>query len=63
MKKRKNKKSVLHVPYTGTRVLENTRPFLRSSIVNLWIILIRVKERKYHIFSTVLIHQKCVSIH
>ena len=27
-------KSILQVPDTGTRVLDNTRPFLRSSIVN-----------------------------
>ena len=27
-------KSILQVPDTGTRVLDNTRPFLRSSIVS-----------------------------
>ena len=27
-------KSILQVPDTGTQVLDNTRPFLRSSIAN-----------------------------
>ena len=27
-------KSILEVPDTGTRVLDNTKPFLSSSIVN-----------------------------
>ena len=27
-------KSKLQVPYTGTRVLDNTKPFLSSSIVS-----------------------------
>ena len=43
-------KSKLQVPDTGTRVLDNTRPFLRSSIVSFWITPARSKERKYHIF-------------
>ena len=43
-------KSVLQVPDTGTRVLDNTRPFLHSSIVSFWITLARSIERKYHIF-------------
>ena len=43
-------KSILQVPYTGTRVLDNTRPFLRSSIVSFWIAPAHSKERKYHIF-------------
>ena len=29
-------KSILQVPDTGTRVLDNTKPFLRSSIVSFW---------------------------
>ena len=44
-------KSILQVPDTGTRVLDNTRPFLCSSIVSLWIILACSKERKDHIFG------------
>ena len=44
-------KSILQVPDTGTRVLDNTTLFLRSSIVSFWITLARSKERKYHIFS------------
>ena len=43
-------KSILQVPDTGTRVLGNTRPFLRSSIVSFWITPGRFKEHKYHIF-------------
>ena len=43
-------KSILQVPDTGTRVLDNTRPFLCSSIVSFWITLACSKERKYHIF-------------
>ena len=43
-------KSILQVPDTGTRVLDNTRPFLCSSIVSFWITPTRSKERKYHIF-------------
>ena len=43
-------KSILQVPDTGTRVLDNTRPFLRSSIVSFWITPARSIERKYHIF-------------
>ena len=43
-------KSILQVPDTGMRVLDNTRPFLRSSIVSFWITPARSKERKYHIF-------------
>ena len=44
-------KSILQVPDTGTRVLDNTRPFLHSSIVSFWITLACSKERKYHIFG------------
>ena len=44
-------KSILQVPDTGTRVLVNTRLFLRSSIVSFWITPARSNERKYHIFS------------
>ena len=43
-------KSILQVPDTGTRVLDNTRPFLHSSIVNVWLTPTRSKERKYYIF-------------
>ena len=43
-------KSKLQVPDTGTRVLDNTRPFLHSSIVSFWITPARSKECKYHIF-------------
>ena len=43
-------KSILQVPDTGTRVLDNTRPFLCSSIVSFWITPAHSKERKYHIF-------------
>ena len=43
-------KSILQVPDTGTRVLDNTRPFLRSSIVSFWITPAGSKECKYHIF-------------
>ena len=43
-------KSILQVPDTGTRVLDNTRPILRSSIVSFWITPEGSKERKYHIF-------------
>ena len=43
-------KSILQVPDTGTRVLDNTRPFLCSSIVSFWIIPAGSKERKYHVF-------------
>ena len=45
-----NGKRILEVPDTGTRVLDNTRPFLCSSIVSFWITPARSKERKYHIF-------------
>ena len=44
-------KSILQVPDTGTRVLDNTRPFLCSSIVSFWITLACSKERKDHIFG------------
>ena len=44
-------KSILQVPDTGTRVLDNTRQFLCSSIVSFWITLACSKERKYHIFG------------
>ena len=44
-------KSILQVPDTGTRVLDNTRPFLCSSIVSFWITLACSKERKDHIFE------------
>ena len=43
-------KSILEVPDTGTWVLDNTRPFLCSSIVNFWVTPARSKARKYHIF-------------
>ena len=43
-------KSILQVPDTGTRVLDNTRPFLRSRIVSFWITPAHSEERKYHIF-------------
>ena len=43
-------KSILQVPDTSTRVLDNTRPLLRSSIVSFWIMPTCSKERKYHIF-------------
>ena len=43
-------KSMLQVPDTDTRVLANTRPFLRSSIVSFWITAARSKECKYHVF-------------
>ena len=45
-----NGKSILEVPDTGTRVLDNTKPFLSSSIVSFWITPAHSKERKYHIF-------------
>ena len=44
-------KSILQVPDTGTRVLDNTKPFWRSSIVYFWMPPARSKERKYHIFG------------
>ena len=44
-------KSILQVPDTGTRVLDNTRPFLCSSIVSFWITLACSKERKDPIFG------------
>ena len=37
-------KSVLQVPDTGTRVLDNTRPFLHSSIVCFWMPPARLKN-------------------
>ena len=43
-------KSILEVTDTGTQVLDNTRPFLRSSIVSFWIIPACSKERKHHTF-------------
>ena len=43
-------KSILQVPDTSTRVLDNTRPFLRSSIEGFRIKPACSKERKYHIF-------------
>ena len=44
-------KSILEVPNTGTRVLDNTRPFLCSSTVSFWIPpALSKEERKYHIF-------------
>ena len=52
-------KSILQVPDTGTRLLENTTPVLRSSIVSFWITPARSKERKYHIFA-ILVHQNCL---
>ena len=44
-----NGKSKLQVPDTGTRVLDNTKPFWRSSIICFWMPPARSKERKYHI--------------
>ena len=44
------RKSILQVPDTGTWVLNNTRPFLHSSIVSFWITPACSKECKYHIF-------------
>ena len=35
--RKKKGKSILQVPDTGTRVLDNTGPFLRSSILSFWI--------------------------
>ena len=49
--KRPYGKSKLQVPDTGTRVLDNTKPFWCSSIVCLWMPPARSKERKYHIFG------------
>ena len=46
----KHGKSILQVPDTGTRILDNTWPFLCSSIVSFWITLAHSKEHKYHIF-------------
>ena len=43
-------KSVLQGPDTGTWVLDNTRPLLRSSILNFWMPPAHSKECKYHIF-------------
>ena len=44
-------KSILQVPDTGTRVLDNTIPFLCSSIVSFGITLACSKESKHHIFG------------
>ena len=44
-------KSIPQVPDTGTRVLDNTRPFLCSSIVSFWITPAHSKECKYHFFK------------
>ena len=43
-------KSILQVPDTGTRALDNTRQFLHSSIESFWITPACSKEHKYHIF-------------
>ena len=43
-------KSILQVPDTGTRVLDNTKPFLSSSIVSFWITPAHSIECKYDIF-------------
>ena len=40
-------KSKLQLPDTGTRVLDNTRPFLHSSIVSFWITPARSKMFQY----------------
>ena len=48
---RKIGRSVLHVPDTGTQVLDNTRPFWHSSIVCFLMPPARSKEHKYHIFG------------
>ena len=42
-------KSILQVPNTGTRVLDNSRPFLCPSIVSFWLTTGCSKEHKYHI--------------
>ena len=42
---KKVEKVYFQVPDTGTRVLDNTRPFLCSSILSFWIILACSKER------------------
>ena len=44
-------KSILQVPDTGTWVLDNTKPFLHSSIVCFWMPPVCCKKRKYHIFG------------
>ena len=49
-------KSILQVPDTGTRVLDNTRPFLRSSIVSFWITPAGSKEHKKSHFQAILVH-------
>ena len=41
---------ILQVPDTGTRLLDNTKPFLSSSIVSFWITPAHYKECKYYIF-------------
>ena len=38
-------KSILQIPDTGAQVLDNTTPFLRSSIVSFWITPAHCKER------------------
>ena len=43
-------KSILQVPDTGTRILDNTKLFWRSGIVCFWMPPARSKERKYHVF-------------
>ena len=48
---KKQGKSIVQVSDTGTRVLDNTRPFLCSSIVSFWITLACSEECKYHIFG------------
>ena len=46
-------KSILQVldRPTGTRVLDNTRPFVCSSIVSFWVTPARPEERTYHFFK------------
>ena len=44
-------KVYFQVPDTGTRVLDNTKPFWFSSIVCFWMPPALSKEHKYHIFG------------
>ena len=62
IKQERREKVYFKVLYTGTRVLDNTRPFLCSSTVNFWITLARSTGHINHIWA-ILVHQKCYSIH
>ena len=44
-------KSILQVPDTGTRILDNNKPFWRPNIVCFWIPPTCSKECKYYIFG------------